>query len=724
MRLAVLLSAGHAPTVTGRILDSGVRAAGGQGVTGNVAISANPIRKVVKLLQNMAHKVEEEGKKEKELYDKFSCYCKTGAADLTVSIGSSNAQVPALQTDIEEGKSTIERLKQELKQHAADRTAAQEAVQEAATIREKDNAAYVKESGELKSYVTSLSKAIPAIESGMAGTKLLQVVGGNVAALRHAATADSQLTAYDRKMVLAFLAGGAATDRYVPKGGEIVGILKDMLENFEADLAAVEKKESEAVALHDQLVAAKTKEVEVLGSEIEKKTARVGDLGVEVVRMEGELSAAEQQLIADQKFLKDLESDCEGKQAEYDERVKTRAEELLAIHDTIKILNDDDALDMFKKTLPSSSFVQFESEASQAIHRALAVLHHKSVSQAVYQHDGLDLRFLEAALEGRKVDFSKVIKMIDDMLALLKQEQLDDASKKDYCNAQLDTSEDKQKELTRKIDDLDMSIDQGKAAIKQFVADIKALQDGIRELDRSVEDATMQRKAENEEFSELIATDSSAKELLQFAKTRLNKFYNPKLALLGQVGARRVSLLATARRAARGEVALLRDAPAPPPETWDAYQKKSEEGAGVIQMLDLLIRDLEKEMTEAKTQEAMAQKTYEDLMNDSAAKRARDAKTVELKEASKADSEELLNKAEGDLSATKQEFLAMSRYTQQLHAECDWLLQNFDLRQSARAEEADNLKQAKAILSGADFSLAQVARSQGPILTHHATSIQ
>lgn len=314
--------------------------------------------------------------------------------------------------------------------------------------------------------------------------------------------------------------------------------------------------------------------------------------------------------------------------------------------------------------------------------------------------------------------------MIDDMLALLKQEQLDDDSKKEYCNAQLDTSEDKQKELARKIDDLEMSMEQGKAAIKQLIADIKALQDGIRELDRSVEDATMQRKAENEEFTELIATDSSAKELLQFAKARLNKFYNPKLALLGQAGARRVSLLATARRAARGELGVVRDAPAPPPETWDAYQKKSEESAGVIQMLDLLIRDLEKEMTEAKTQEAMGQKAYEELMNDSAAKRARDAKTVELKEASKADSEELLNKAEGDLSATKQEFLAMSRYTQQLHAECDWLLQNADLRQSARAEEADNLKQAKAILSGADFSLAQVARSQGFILAHHATSTQ
>lgn len=128
-------------------------------------------------------------------------------------------------------------------------------------------------------------------------------------------------------------------------------------------------------------------------------------------------------------------------------------------------------------------------------------------------------------------------------------------------------------------------------------------------------------------------------------------------------------------------------------------------------MIDLLVRDLNKEMTEAEKQEELAQKAYEELMNDSAAKRAKDVKSVQVKESAKADNEELKTAAEGDLKSKKQEFMAVESYISQLHAECDWLLQNFDLRKSARAEEMDALKQAKAVLAGANFSLMQSSKS-------------
>merc|ERR1740115_32099 len=120
-------------------------------------------------------------------------------------------------------------------------------------------------------------------------------------------------------------------------------------------------------------------------------------------------------------------------------------------------------------------------------------------------------------------------------------------------------------------------------------------------------------------------------------------------------------------------------------------------------------------MTEAQTQEEFAQKAYEELMNDSASKRAKDVKGIQVKESARADTEELLTQAKGDLSDKKAEFMAIEKYTQQLHAECDWLLQNFDLRKSARAEELDALKQAKAVLAGANFSLMQSSKS--PLLS-------
>merc|ERR1719316_195011 len=107
---------------------------------------------------------------------------------------------------------------------------------------------------------------------------------------------------------------------------------------------------------------------------------------------------------------------------------------------------------------------------------------------------GLD--FISLALQGKKVDFSKVIKMIDNMVATLKTEQQDDNDKKEYCNKQLDFADDKKKGLEHDISDLETSITKGKEAVATLTDEIKALEDGIKALDKSVAEATEQRQEE------------------------------------------------------------------------------------------------------------------------------------------------------------------------------------------------------------------------------------
>merc|ERR1711920_1172970 len=104
-----------------------------------------------------------------------------------------------------------------------------------------------------------------------------------------------------------------------------------------------------------QLSAAKTKEINALTASIEAKTKKIGELGVAIVEMKDDLSDTQKALIDDQKFLADLEKNCATKTAEWEVIVKTRSDELLALADTIKVLNDDDALELFKKTLPGAS---------------------------------------------------------------------------------------------------------------------------------------------------------------------------------------------------------------------------------------------------------------------------------------------------------------------------------------------------------------------------------
>jgi len=128
-------------------------------------------------------------------------------------------------------------------------------------------------------------------------------------------------------------------------------------------------------------------------------------------------------------------------------------------------------------------------------------------------------------------------------------------------------------------------------------------------------------------------------------------------------------------------------------------------------MIDLLIADLDKEMTEAETDEKDAQGDYETLMKNSASKRTKDSKLLGEKESIKAETEASLESNTEEKAATTKELMSTMQYIQSLHNECDWLVKYFDVRKEARASEIDALGKAKAVLNGADYSLLQVSSS-------------
>merc|ERR1719433_2294302 len=112
-------------------------------------------------------------------------------------------------------------------------------------------------------------------------------------------------------------------------------------------------------------------------------------------------------------------------------------------------------------------------------------------------------------------------------------------------------------------------------------------------------------------------------------------------------------------------------------------------------------------MTEAETSERDSQADYEAMMADSADKRKADSTLLQEKTSAKAALEGSLEDHKSDEMDAKKELMATMEYIHSLHVECDWLLQYFDVRKEARAGEVDSLKKAKAVLSGADYSLLQ-----------------
>merc|ERR1719355_457040 len=135
-------------------------------------------------------------------------------------------------------------------------------------------------------------------------------------------------------------------------------------------------------------------------------------------------------------------------------------------------------------------------------------------------------------------------------------------------------------------------------------------------------------------------------------------------------------------------------------------------------MMDMMISDVNKDIQELEFEEKDAQEEYEIMVNEAAEKRATDTASVEEKTSVKAGLEDEIVK-NGDQKASEEaELMATKQYIADLHADCDWLISNFDTRKEARTNEIDALKKAKAVLSGADYSLVQTS-SHRTILQHH-----
>merc|ERR1712194_729513 len=223
-----------------------------------------------------------------------------------------------------------------------------------------------------------------------------------------------------------------------------------------------------------------------------------------------------------------------------------------------------------------------------------------------------------------------------------------------------------------------------------FKSEIAALKAGIAALDQSVVEATGNRKAEHAEYEELIASNSAAKEVLNMGKNRLNQFYNPKLA--------KPTAPATPSFVQISAHVQDKAAPGPPPATFGAYASKTEENGSVVSMVNLLITDLDKEISEAEAEEKNGQEDYEKLMQDSASKRTADSKSL-------TDGEQALDDHETGKVETSRQLAATNKVISELHAECDFLLKYASVRAEARASEIDSLGNAKAVLKGADYAL-------------------
>jgi len=647
-----------------------------------------PVSKVITLLKDMLKQLEKEAEEDEEIYDKLACWCETNDKEKTKSIAEAESRIEQLTTKIEELTANSARLGTEIKNLEKEVARDQEALAQATALREKQLAEFNAEEKDLLESISALKAAVTVLSKHNGGS-LLQVprthILGVAATLqfqlsKHSSLLEGVLTPKERRMAASFIqspedyfdAAPTFKQSYAPQSGEIFGILRQMKETFESNLSASQKEEMANQKAYEDLKAAKEEQIAAGQAQIDAKTDELATTDENNAQAKVDLEDTKASLSADEQFLMMLKEKCQMTDKEWEERQKTRQLEMEAVSKALAVLSGDDAHDLFTRTF-NPALIQ--TAASSDRRKAAAAL----ISQVAKKFNNPKLSTL--AYQVKLDAFTRVKKAIDDMIAQLLKEKEDEIKHKDFCVDEFNTNqlqtekkEREKKDLLAKIATLETTIEELAKAIETLKAEIAEMQ---VQLKRAGED----REKQNKEFQMTVADQRETQKLLTAALGVLKDFYGKG-----------------------GSALIQKQEPAgpPPPPGFEAYKNNAASG-GVMQLIQQIISDAKAMEAETIRAEEDAQKAYEDFVketNNSIEAKSRD---IVNKSEEKAKAETDLVRAKQDKDAVLLELEQLSNYNAELHQSCDFVLKNFDLRQTARDEEVEALRQAKAILSGAKF---------------------
>jgi len=671
----------------------GLRASAAAGASSDSSDAKNrPVSKVITLLKDMMKQLEKEAAEDEEVYDKMACWCETNDKEKTKAIKDAEAHVSTLTTKIEQLTAGSAKLSTEIKILETEVASNQAALDQATAIREKQLAEFNAEEKDLLESISALKAAITVLSKHHGSASLLQFPGKRAYSIaatlqyemqRHASRLQGVLTRSERKTLTAFIqapqdyfdAAPTFKQSYAPQSGEIFGILRQMQETFESNLAESQKEETASQKAYEDLKAAKEAEISAGQAQIDTKTQERADTDEKLAQAKVDIADTKASLSADEQFLMMLKEKCQMTDKEWEERSKTRQLEMETVSKALAVLSTDDAHDLFTRTFNPALLQEQVKRGSERREKASSLL-------TAAAHKLHSPRLATLAVKVRLDAFTRVKKAIDDMIAMLLKEKEDEIKHKDFCVDEFNKnqlhSEKKERskqDLIAKIEDLSSTISQLTTAIDALKADTAEMQVQMK---RSGED----REKQNKEFQTTVADQRETQKLLTAALGVLGEFYGKKASAMIQ-----------------GRQELVGP---PPPAGFEAY-KKSAASSGVMGLLRQIIEDAKSMEAETIRAEEDAQKAYEEFVKDTNASIEAKSKEIVNKSEIKAKAESELVETEESKEATLLELEQLSNYNAQLHQSCDFVTKNFELRQAARDEEVEALKQAKAILSGAKF---------------------
>jgi hypothetical protein len=533
--------------------------------------------------------------------------------------------------------------------------------------------------------ITSLKNALVVLEKNL-DTSFLQMSSDVKAHVRDVMSTQKAddilqqiLNPSARDTITAFMQGKVKASS--PQGGEIMGILKQMKTEFESNLADMQKDEKTSVAEFGELKSAKTSEISAGEEMAKEKTALLAKTKVQLGEAKEDLEDTTNAMEADQAFLVDLKDRCSVSDKEWEERSKTRSLEIAAVGETIKILTDEDAHDLFASTM---SFLQFSSTRRTLSRADLAREQASRVLLRTAQKSGN--KALVQLSAGVRLDaFKKVEEEITGMISDIKAESAGEVALKEKCKTEFHKNDMDVLEVETTISDLTTKINDLASTIDTLEKEIAALKAEIVETTINVQRSNELRVKSNKEFQSAVADQRATQAILKKALDRLGKFYAEQFVQLKAKSSHKH------RRQEPG-------AAAPPPPPGFSEYKSSEGAGGVMTMIEGIITDAKELEKETIHGEQEAQSGYESFVKESYAAIEAAQRSVTNKMEEKATAETGKTAAEGDKADADDTAEDLAKTKADLHLSCDFVMNNFDAREAARKGEIEGLQNTLASL--------------------------
>jgi uncharacterized protein YoxC len=472
---------------------------------------------------------------------------------------------------------------------------------------------------------------------------------------------------------------------YEFQSGGVVDMLEKLNGEFSAKRTELEKEELGAQQAFEQIMQQLADNIENANFEIDKKTKFRAETEQRKAELEGDLAQTTADRDEDQKYLDETVALCTQKTTDFESRQELRAGELDAISKAIEIIASQTVAGSGEKYLPT--LLQTEGKKAQA----LSQLRSNSMSPQQQQVAAFlneqarktGSRLLSAmALSAEANPFTKVKKMIKDLIVKLMEEATSETEHKGWCDTELTTNKQTRDKKTAEVNELESEIEDLTATIAELTQDIADLTAAVKELDAAMAKETEERTESKATNEQTIKDAKAAQVAVQEAMAVLKDFY-----------------------AKSSEATAFSQQPAADaPETFDKpYKGLLPEGGSVIDFLEVILSDFARLEAETTASEAQEEDEYKNFMFESKKDKALKENEIRLKSQTKTDKESALQQAEADLKVTKEQLDKALEYYEKLKPTCVDSGITYAERVKRREEEIVSLQEALKILQGTDL---------------------